>query len=112
MALSKWRLKHLGMAPFERTAAGAGLYEWLTAVGLGTQSGMSAKWCYWFREHVVLCRRSGGASFADGRIWLFEPGWSLAPVVARAEVLESTHGQAEVGRPARDRLEGAQIAHQ
>jgi hypothetical protein len=46
MAPSKWRLKHLWMYPFMRTEAGADLYEWLTAVVLGTQSGMSAKWCY------------------------------------------------------------------
>jgi SAM-dependent methyltransferase len=80
MALNKWRLKQLWMYPFMRTEAGADLYEWLTAIVLGTQSGMSWKWCYWFREHVVLCRRFGRAQFPGRHIWLFQPGWSLAPV--------------------------------
>jgi hypothetical protein len=80
MALGKWQLKHLWMYPFMRTEAGADLYEWLTAKVLGTQSGMSRKWCYWFREHVVLCRRFGRAKIPGSRIWLFQPGWSLAPV--------------------------------
>ena len=79
MALSRWRLKQLWMYPFTRSEPGAHLYEWLTAVVLGTQSGMSAKWCYWFREHIVLCRRFGRAQFPGRPIWLFEPGWSLAP---------------------------------
>ena len=81
MALSKWRLKQLWMYPFMRTRAGADLYEWLTAGVLGTQWGMSQKWCYWFREHVVLCRRFGRATLPGSRIWLFEPGWSLAPAI-------------------------------
>jgi SAM-dependent methyltransferase len=81
MRLSKWRLKQLWMYPFMRTDVGASLYEWLTAVVLGTQSGMSRKWCHWFREHVVLCRRFGGVRFPGKRIWLFQPGWSLAPVI-------------------------------
>jgi SAM-dependent methyltransferase len=79
MALSKWRLKQLWMHPFMRTQAGANLYEWLTAGVLGTQRGMSRKWCYWFREHIVLLRRFGGAEFSGSRIWLFQPGWTLAP---------------------------------
>jgi SAM-dependent methyltransferase len=80
MAFNKWRLKNLWMYPFMLTERGADLYEWLTANVLGTQSGMSRKWCYWFREHVVLCRRFGRANFPGSRIWLFQPGWSLAPV--------------------------------
>src|SRR5437667_9482063 len=84
MSISKWRIKQLWMYPFMRSRAGADLYEWLTAVALGTQRGMSRKWCYWFREHVVLCRRFGRASFPEKRLWLFQPGWSLAPVLLSA----------------------------
>ena len=69
------------MAPFMQSAIGCNLYEWLTAVVMGTQRGMSRKWCYWFREHEVLCRRYGRINLLDKRIWLFEPGWSLAPVL-------------------------------
>lgn len=79
MALSKWRLRQLWMYPFMRTQWGADLYEWLTAGVLGTQWAMSQKWCYWFREHVVLCRRFGRVELSGSRIWLFQPGWSLAP---------------------------------
>lgn len=81
MVVSKWRLKQLWMYPFMRTQKGADLYEWLTAIGLGTQRGMSRKWCYWFREHVVICRRFGRTRFPGSRIWLFQPGWSLAPAL-------------------------------
>lgn len=77
---AKWRLKRLWMYPFMATGAGASLYEWLTAGVLGTQAGMSRKWCYWFREHILLSRRCGGANIPGSRIWLFQPGWSLAPV--------------------------------
>lgn len=81
MALHKWRLKHLSMSPFALSRYTEDLYERLTAVHLGTQEGMSRKWCYWFREHVVLSRRYGRIGFSGKRIWLFEPGWSLAPVI-------------------------------
>jgi SAM-dependent methyltransferase len=81
MALAKWRLKQLSMLPFACSAFTEDLYERLTAVHLGTQGGMSRKWCYWFREHVVLSRRYGRFGFSGKRIWLFEPGWSLAPVI-------------------------------
>lgn len=81
MALPKWRLKHLSMAPFAFSRYTEDLYERLTAVHLGTQEGMSRKWCYWFREHIVLSRRYGKVGFSGKRIWLFEPGWSLAPVI-------------------------------
>ena len=90
MIVPKWRLKQAWMYPFMRMQAGADLYEWLTARVLGTQAGMSRKWCYWFREHVVLCRRFGGAVIPGGRIWLFQPGWSLAPVILSR--LASGHG--------------------
>jgi len=79
--MKKWRKKHLLMYPFALTRFGENLYEWLTASALGTQLGMSRKWCYWFREHVLLCRRYAHATFPGKRIWLFEPGWSLAPVI-------------------------------
>jgi hypothetical protein len=79
--LKRWQLKRLWMRPFTGSRFGEDLYEWLTAVGLGTQSGMSRKWCYWFREHVVLCRRYAGLKVPGRRLWLFEPGWSLAPVM-------------------------------
>src|SRR5437762_7608474 len=74
-------MKRLWMMPFMQTQVGADLYEWLTATVMGTQKGMSRKWCYWFREHVVLCRRYARMEFKDKRIWLFQPGWSLAPVI-------------------------------
>lgn len=80
MAVGIWRMKRLWMYPFTLTERGANLYEWLTAVVLGIQGGMSRKWCYWFREHLVLSRRFGRATFPGRRIWLFQPGWSLAPV--------------------------------
>ena len=81
MALSKWRLKQLWGAPFMRTEAGADLYEWLTAVVLGTQSGMSRKWCYWFQgARRALSQSKVGLQFPGSRIWFFQPGWSLAPV--------------------------------
>ena len=79
--LQKWRLKHLAMSPFALSRYTEDLYERLTAVHMGTQEGMSRKWCYWFREHVVLSRRYGRFSFSGKRIWLMEPGWSLAPVI-------------------------------
>jgi hypothetical protein len=79
VALVKWRLKQLWMYPFMQTQSGVDLYEWLTAGVLGTQWAMSQKWCYWFREHMVLCRRFGRAEPSGSRIWLFQPGWALAP---------------------------------
>jgi len=69
------------MLPFAFSRPTQDLYEWLTARVLGTQEGMSRKWCYWFREHVVLCRRYARLDFPANRIWLFEPGWSLAPML-------------------------------
>jgi len=81
MIANRWRLKRMLMVPFALTRFGEDAYEWLTAVLLGTQKGMSLKWCYWFREHVVLCRRYGRIDFSEKRLWLFEPGWSLAPVI-------------------------------
>ncbi len=81
VSVNRWRMKRLMMVPFAHARAGENLYEWLTAVLLGTQKGMSRKWCYWFREHVVLSRRYGRLDFAEKRLWLFEPGWSLAPVI-------------------------------
>jgi Methyltransferase domain len=63
------------------SAVGQDTYEWLTAVVLGTQRGMSRKWCYWFREHVVLCRRVAHFGLHGKRVWLFQPGWSLAPIM-------------------------------
>jgi hypothetical protein len=80
MELARWRLKQLWMYPFVQTQAGSDVYEWLTAVVLGTQGGMSHKWCSWFKEHMVLCRDLGGAHVPGSRVWLFQPGWSLAPV--------------------------------
>lgn len=80
MAPAKWRLKWLWMYPFVRTQTGADVYEWLTAVVLGTQRGLSHKWCSWFQEHLLLCRDLGGADVTGGRVWLFQPGWTLAPV--------------------------------
>ena len=74
-------LKRLWLYPFRLSSVGENLYEWLTAVALGTQRGMSRKWCLWFREHVVLCRRYGKVRIPGQRVWLFEPGWSLAPVI-------------------------------
>jgi hypothetical protein len=80
--MKKWRIKKLLMAPFALAGRrGEDLYERLTARVLGTQQGMSRKWCYWFREHILLCRRYAGTDFGESRIWLFEPGWSLAPVI-------------------------------
>ncbi len=76
-----WRLKRALIYPFTLSRFGEDVYEWLTAVGLGTQHGLSRKWCYWFREHVVLCRRYARMSIPGKRVWLFEPGWSLAPVL-------------------------------
>jgi SAM-dependent methyltransferase len=81
MPLHKWHVKYSAVAPFMLTNAGADFYDWVTAVVMGTQAGMSRKWCYWFREHVVLCRRFGGANISGSRVWLFQPGWSLAPVL-------------------------------
>lgn len=78
---NRWRRKHLLMYPFSHNRFGENLYEWLTAAALGTQKGMSRKWCYWFREHILLSRRHANISFSGKRIWLFEPGWSLAPVI-------------------------------
>jgi SAM-dependent methyltransferase len=76
------------MLPFTVAPAGEDVYEWLTAIALGTQRGMSRKWCLWFREHVVLCRRYAKAELAGRRIWLYEPGWSLAPVMLARLVTE------------------------
>ena len=81
-----WHIKRLWMYPFMQTRFGENAYEWLTAVVLGTQQGMSRKWCYWFREHLVLCRRYARATFPHKKLWLFQPGWSLAPVVLSALV--------------------------
>jgi SAM-dependent methyltransferase len=81
MRIHKWQLKYAAVVPFMLTDSSAALYDWLTAKVLGTQVGMSRKWCYWFREHVVLCRRFGRINVAGSRVWLFEPGWSLAPVL-------------------------------
>lgn len=78
---NRWRRKHLLMYPFSHNRFSENLYEWLTAVALGTQKGMSRKWCYWFREHILLSRRYTKVKFPDKKIWLFEPGWSLAPVI-------------------------------
>lgn len=69
------------MYPFALTKFGENIYEWLTAVAVGTQQGLSRKWCYWFREHVLLCRRYARTRFSGKSIWLFEPGWSLAPLL-------------------------------
>lgn len=69
------------MYPFMLTEAGQDLYEDLTAKILGTQTGMSRKWCRWFREHVILLKRHGKVSFVGKRILLFQPGWSLAPAI-------------------------------
>lgn len=104
--MKKWRRKHLMMYPFALTRFGENLYEWLTAVALGTQQGMSRKWCYWFREHVLLCRRYARVNFPDTRIWLFEPGWSLAPVVLSRMV---THGETLITE-AQPKLAGRYIA--
>lgn len=90
MAVEKWRLKRMLIAPFVRTPFGDALYEWLTAVLLGTQGGMSRKWCYWLREHLILTRRFGRVDIPGSRLWFHQPGWSLAPVVA---------GYAVSGRP-------------
>ena len=79
--VERWRLKQLWMRPFTWSKIGEDTYEWLTAAALGTQAGMSRKWCYWFREHLVLSRRFARISVSSARIWLFQPGWSLAPVV-------------------------------
>lgn len=79
--MKRWRIKQLWMYPFTRSRLGEDLYEWLTAVVLGTQRGMSRKWCYWFREHLVLCRRFARIRIPGLRVWLYQPGWSLAPVV-------------------------------
>jgi len=79
--LKSWRLKRAWMRPFTCFPMGEDLYEWLTAVVLGTQRGMSRKWCYWFREHLVLSRRYARIGIAGLRLWLFEPGWSVAPVI-------------------------------
>jgi hypothetical protein len=76
-----WRLKRLWMAPFMGTRLGENLYEWLTARVLGTERGMSRKWCCWFREHLVLSRRFGRAAIPGCKLWLLSPGWSLAPVI-------------------------------
>lgn len=81
MAIHKWQLKYLAIAPFMQSDMGAELYERLTARVLGTQIGMSRKWCYWFREHMVLCRRFGKADLSCAKIWLFQPGWSLSPAI-------------------------------
>lgn len=79
--LDRSAMKRLWMQPFTTCGLGENLYEWLTAVGLGTQRGMSRKWCLWFREHIVLCRRFARAKIPGRRLWLFEPGWSLAPAM-------------------------------
>lgn len=79
--IPRWRMKHLMMYPFSHTRFTENMYEWLTAVALRTQKGMSRKWCYWFREHIVLCRRYNRMTFPGKRIWLMEPGWSLAPMI-------------------------------
>jgi len=84
--MRRWQLKRLLLRPFVSSRIGQDMYEWLTAIFLGTQSGMSRKWCYWFREHVVLCRRHAGFAFQGKRVWLFEPGWSLAPTILSAVV--------------------------
>ena len=115
MKLERWRAKRLLMAPFSLSGAAEDLYEWLTAVLLGTQRGMSRKWCYWFREHVVLCRRYGRTDFGDSRLWLFEPGWSLAPVllgrmISSREILVTESRARLAGRylaPAREEVESA-----
>ena len=79
--MNRAKLKQLWMYPFTRSRLGEDVYEWLTAVALGTQGGMSRKWCYWFREHIVLSRRHAHLKIPGRRVWLFEPGWSLAPVM-------------------------------
>ena len=81
MKISQWALKYSLMAPFSVSKLSENVYEWLTAELMGTQLGMSRKWCYWFREHVLLCRRYAHINFFGKRIWLFQPGWSLAPVI-------------------------------
>ena len=87
--LNRSRLKRLWLRPFTQSRAGEDLYEWLTAVLLGSQRGMSHKWCLWFREHIVLCRRYARVRIPGRRIWLFEPGWSLAPVMLAHLVTEA-----------------------
>ncbi len=84
--MNRWKLKKLWISPFQVLPKGDLLYEFLTAIVLGTQCGMSRKWCYWFREHVVLCRRYAKLALAGKRLWLFQPGWSLAPVILGTHV--------------------------
>jgi SAM-dependent methyltransferase len=79
--MDRWRAKWLMRRAFGRTAAGSRLYWWLTAGVLGTRRGMAAKWCQWFREHVVLGRRHGDLSTDDAGIWVIDPGFTATPAL-------------------------------
>ncbi len=75
------RAKWLLLRAFGATQPGCRLYWWLTAGLLGTRRNMPAKWCQWFREHVVLARRYAGLAMHDPNLWVVGPDFTVAPAL-------------------------------
>ncbi len=75
--MDRWRAKWLLCRAFGSTRPGCSLYWWLTAGLLGTRGAMPAKWCQWFREHVILVRRHGKLAVHDANVWVADPGFTV-----------------------------------
>lgn len=66
---------------FGQTRMTVRFYRFLTNRLLHSQSGAPRKWCQWFREHLLLARRYGRIQPADSMFWLFDPGWTITPLL-------------------------------
>lgn len=77
--MHRWKIKSLLGNLFGRTAGTAALYRFLTNELLHARKRAPWKWCQWFREHILLCRRHAGIDPYHAALWLFDPGWTIAP---------------------------------
>lgn len=79
--MQRWKLKQKIFAIASRLPGGSGLYRFLTNQILHSQKHAPWKWCQWFREHILLCRRHAGIDPYSADFWVIDPGWTIAPLI-------------------------------
>ena len=79
--MARWETKWAVRQIFGGTRVGVWGYWWATAGLLRTQRAMPAKWCQWFREHVLLARRHTDLALHGANVWVIDPGFTVTPAL-------------------------------